>query len=156
MTVWTRLGYTGDMDDNERRLAEGRSRVFKAMAHPTRMHIVSMLGSGSKNVGELTKAVGFDMSTVSKHLSILRSAGVVLDETRGTNVYYSLYCKCIPEFIHCVDEIALREACPRTWHFVAVRESISLFEAGGRDVGELTAAPQRLAILHAAGDEVVP
>jgi len=121
-------GQTGPMDDNELRLAESRARVFKAMAHPTRMHIVSLLSSGSQNVGELTKAVGFDMSTVSKHLSILREAGVVLDETRGRSVYYSLYCKCIPEFIHCVDEIVMHKACPRTWHFVAVREPISMVE----------------------------
>ncbi len=116
------------MDDNELRLAESRARVFKAMAHPTRMCIVSMLSSGPKNVGELTKAVGFDMSTVSKHLSILRGAGGVLDGTRGPSVYYSLYCKCIPEFINCVDEIVLHKACPRTWHFVAVREPINLVE----------------------------
>lgn len=116
------------MDDNEQRLAESRARVFKAMAHPTRMSIVSLLASGPKNVGELTKAVGFDMSTVSKHLSILREAGVALDETRGRSVYYSLYCTCIPEFIHCVDEIVLHKTCPRTWHFVAVREPVSLLE----------------------------
>jgi len=116
------------MDDNEQRLAESRARVFKAMAHPTRMRIVSLLSSGPRSVGELTKAVGFDMSTVSKHLTILREAGVVLDETRGRSVYCSLYCKCIPEFIHCVDEIVLRTACPRTWHFVAVREPVGLLE----------------------------
>jgi ArsR family transcriptional regulator len=116
------------MDDNEQQLVESRARVFKAMAHPARMRIVSMLSSGSKNVGELTKAVGFDMSTVSKHLTILREAGVVLDETRGRSVYYSLYCTCIPEFIHCIDEIVQHKACPRTWHYVAVREPISLVE----------------------------
>ena len=86
--------------------------VFKALAHPSRMHIVSMLSGGPKNVGELTEAVGFDISTVSKHLSVLRAAGVVLDETRGRSVYYSLYCSCIPEFIHCVDDIVSHTSCP--------------------------------------------
>ncbi len=120
--------HTECMDENERRLAESRARVFKAMAHPTRMRIISMLSQGPRNVGELTKAVGFDMSTVSKHLSILREAGVVLDETRGRSVYYSLYCTCIPEFLHCVDEIVLNKVCPRTWHYQAVRKPIRLLE----------------------------
>ncbi len=66
------------------------------------------------------------MPTVSKQLSILREAGVVLDETCGRSVYYSLYRKCIPEFIHCVDEIVMHRACPRTWHYIAVREPVSL------------------------------
>jgi len=100
------------MTESEKRLAGSRARVFKALAHPSRMHIVSMLAEGPKNVGELTAAVGFDISTVSKHLSVLRSAGVVLDQIRGRSVYYSLYCNCIPEFIHCVDDIVNNAGCP--------------------------------------------
>lgn len=106
------------MTEREKRLANSRARVFKALAHPSRMHIVSMLSSGPKNVGELTTAVGFDISTVSKHLSLLRTAGVVVAETRGRWVYYSLFCSCIPEFINCVDEIVRRTPAPKKRHFI--------------------------------------
>lgn len=95
-----------------------RARVFKAMSHPSRMHIVSLLESGPRNVGELTDAIGCDITTVSKHLSIMRSAGIVIDETRGRSVYYSLYCSCIPRFIRCVDEIVSVKAVRAPARFV--------------------------------------
>lgn len=88
-----------------------RARVFKAMGHPSRMLILEALAAGAKNVGELTELVGSDISTVSKHLSMLKHAGVVVDENRGRSVYYSLYCSCIPNFMRCVDELIEYKAC---------------------------------------------
>ncbi|HAE21063.1 MAG TPA: transcriptional regulator [Spirochaetaceae bacterium] len=88
-----------------RHKAAERARVFKAMGHPSRMLILEALASEAKNVGELTELVGSDISTVSKHLTVLKNAGVVVDESRGRSVYYSLYCTCIPQFMRCVDEL---------------------------------------------------
>lgn len=87
------------------RRAIDRATVFKAMGHPSRMLILEALAEGPKNVGELTELVGSDISTVSKHLSVLRGAGVVTDEARGRAVYYSLRCDCICSFVRCVDEL---------------------------------------------------
>lgn len=87
------------------RRAKDRATVFKAMGHPSRMLILESLAEGPKYVGELTELVGSDISTVSKHLSVLRSAGVVTDEARGRAVYYSLRCDCIASFMRCVDEL---------------------------------------------------
>ena len=78
---------------------------MKALAHPTRLFIVEELGRGERCVCELTEMVGADVSTVSKHLALLRSAGVVQDEKRGTQVYYSLRCDCALNFFACVDEV---------------------------------------------------
>lgn len=100
------------MDDDERRLALSRARVFKAMAHPSRMHLIELLHDGPKNVGFLTEAIGSDISTVSKHLGMLRDSGLIRAEQRGKNVYYTLYCPCIPEFVRCVDEVIAHNACP--------------------------------------------
>jgi len=99
------------MDPLDRKAAEGRARVFKALAHPSRMYIVSRLNEAAANVGELAQAVGADISTVSKHLSVLKAAGIVKDVMKGRSVYYELYCPCIPEFLRCVDEVILHNQC---------------------------------------------
>lgn len=78
---------------------------MKALAHPTRLFLVEELSRGERCVCELTEMVGADVSTVSKHLALLRNAGVVQDEKRGTQVFYSLRCSCALNFFQCVDEV---------------------------------------------------
>jgi DNA-binding transcriptional ArsR family regulator len=85
---------------------EARVRVVKAMAHPTRMFIVDELSKrGERCVCELTEMVGDDISTVSKHLSILKSAGIVGHQKRGNQVYYHLRVPCILDFFRCVESV---------------------------------------------------
>ena len=91
------------MNKKARRHYEARARVIKAMAHPSRLLIIDELSQGEKCVNELTKLVGADASTVSKHLSVMKNAGVVADEKRGTMVYYSLRVPCILNFFGCVE-----------------------------------------------------
>ncbi len=50
------------------------------------------------------------MSTVSKHLSVLKSAGIVADEKRGQQVYYRLKMPCVLRFFDCVGEVLARSA----------------------------------------------
>ncbi|UCG37833.1 MAG: winged helix-turn-helix transcriptional regulator [bacterium] len=78
------------------------SQVFKALAHPARLYMVEELSSGERCVCELTAMLDLDTSTVSKHLSVLRNAGVVADEKRGLMVYYSLRMSCVAGFLSCV------------------------------------------------------
>lgn len=89
---------------------ELRSKIFKALGHPSRIVIVDALLGGERCVCELRELVGADMSTVSKHLSVLREAGIVQDEKRGTNVYYSLRMECVRGFLGCVDRFQARVA----------------------------------------------
>lgn len=84
---------------------EMRAQVMKALGHPSRLLIVETLAKGRKCVCELTKLVGSDMSTVSKHLSILKNAGIVNDKKQGTTVYYSLRVPCIVNFFTCVESV---------------------------------------------------
>jgi ArsR family transcriptional regulator len=49
--------------------------------------------------------VGADTSTISKHLSLLKSAGIVSTRRHGTSIYYSLRMPCILKFFTCVDEV---------------------------------------------------
>ena len=84
---------------NEKALSEARARILKALAHPTRVFIVDKLQKQPYCVCELTDMVGLDTSTVSKHLSLLKAAGIVEDRKEGTTVYYSLACECISSFM---------------------------------------------------------
>ena len=78
--------------------------VFKALSNPNRLLIVDALGGGEHCVADLTKMVGLEMSTVSNHLSVLRSVGLVLDERRGTQVFYTLRSSCVLKILDCLDE----------------------------------------------------
>lgn len=84
---------------------QARAKVIKAMAHPTRLFIVDQLAKQEKCVYELTELVGADMSTVSKHLSVLKAAGLVRDEKRGLLVYYSLRVPCILNLFGCIEGV---------------------------------------------------
>ncbi|NHZ46338.1 ArsR/SmtB family transcription factor [Nitratidesulfovibrio liaohensis] len=84
-----------------RRLIEAQAEIFKALGHPSRLLMVEELTRGERCVCELQALVGSDVSTVSKHLSILKGAGVVRDEKRGANVYYSLVLGCVRSFLEC-------------------------------------------------------
>jgi ArsR family transcriptional regulator len=84
---------------------EHRAQVMKALAHPSRLFIVDELSRGERCVCELTEMIGADVSTVSKHLAVLREAGLVLDERRGVQIFYRLRVPCILNFFGCVEAV---------------------------------------------------
>jgi ArsR family transcriptional regulator len=90
-------------DKMKNSLYKSREKIMKAMAHASRLLILDLLSKGEKCVCEIVPAVGVDTSTVSKHLSVLRNAGLIQDEKRGLNVYYRLSCPCVIEYIECIE-----------------------------------------------------
>ncbi len=84
---------------------ETRARVIKAMAHPTRLFLVEELSRGERSVLELTAKVGSDVSTVSRHLAVLKGVELVRTEKRGAQIFYSLRVPCVLEFFGCVDAV---------------------------------------------------
>ena len=61
-------------------------------------------------MADLTSMIGTDISTVSNHLAILRNAGLVIDERRGQQVFYSLGAPCVTKVFGCLEELrAARE-----------------------------------------------
>jgi len=93
------------MDPKIKAKYEARARIIKAMSHPTRLFMVDELSNGERCVCELTEMVGDDISTISKHLSVLKSAGIVTDEKRGTQVFYTLRVPCVLNFFSCVEAV---------------------------------------------------
>lgn len=69
---------------------KARARVLKALAHPARLFVVDELSRGERCVRDLTRLVGTKMSTVSRHLALLKDAGLLEDERRGSQVFYRL------------------------------------------------------------------
>jgi ArsR family transcriptional regulator, arsenate/arsenite/antimonite-responsive transcriptional repressor len=84
---------------------EAWAKIIKAMAHPSRLFIIEELSKHKCCVNELTEMIGADASTVSKHLSVLKNAGLVIDEKRGNSIYYTLRCPCIMGFIGCLEDV---------------------------------------------------
>ena len=84
---------------------ETKAQVMKALAHPTRLFMVEELSRGERCVCELRDMVGADISTISKHLSLLKAAGIVADDKRGLQVFYRLKTPCVLGFFDCVEQV---------------------------------------------------
>ena len=83
-----------------------QAELIKSLAHPTRLLIIKELAGGEKCVCHLRDAAGADISTVSKHLSILKNAGIVRRRKAGTHIFYALACRCTAEFFACVQKMS--------------------------------------------------
>ncbi len=79
--------------------------VMKAMAHPSRLFILEMLKEKEHCVCELQELIHSDMSTVSKHLSVLRNAGIITSRKHNNQVFYRLLCPCVLDAFQCVIEV---------------------------------------------------
>jgi DNA-binding transcriptional ArsR family regulator len=108
------------MDARTQSRFEARARILKALAHPSRLFMVEELSRGERCVCELTEMVGADISTVSKHLSVLKSAGIVAVEKRGMQVYYRLKTPCVLRFFDCIGEVIQNTAQERS-ELVSIR-----------------------------------
>jgi ArsR family transcriptional regulator, arsenate/arsenite/antimonite-responsive transcriptional repressor len=82
---------TVDAPPMKRKAADSLATIFKALADPTRVAIVHRLASAEAVcVCDLTEAFDLSQPTISHHLRILREAGLVEAERRGTWAYYRL------------------------------------------------------------------
>ena len=97
--------HTSPYDYQPSPLIEQQAKIFKALGHPSRLVMVNALRAGTQCVCELQALVGADMSTVSKHLSVLREAGIVTSQKKGTSIYYSLALPCLDTFLQCTGSL---------------------------------------------------
>ncbi len=92
------------MNNDMKKQYENRARIIKAMAHPTRLFIVDQLAKAPQCVCKLTDMIGDDISTVSRHLSVLKNAGIISADKRG-QVFYALRVPCVLNFFSCVETV---------------------------------------------------
>ena len=93
---------------NEKKYVK-RAKVIKALAHPSRLAIIERLETGEACVCELQEIVKSDMSTVSKHLSLMKKAGLLDERKEGLWVYYRLRIPCIIRFFDCIDAVLKKD-----------------------------------------------
>lgn len=85
---------------------DARARLAKALANPARLQMLDALAKIDELcVCELVDLVGLDQTTVSKHLAVLRGAGIVQSRKQGLQVYYQLCTPCIMNFFECADRV---------------------------------------------------
>ncbi len=78
-----------------------KADIFKALAHPTRLYIIHAVKDKSMSVKELTEAVGVDISTMSKHLDILKKHKIIEGQKVKNYIYYKLSIPCVLDFMNC-------------------------------------------------------
>ena len=90
------------VNKNKLFLYEKQAEVAKAMAQPFRIAIIDFLKDGEQCVCDIAKHIGAERSNVSRHLSVMVSAGILEYRKEGLKVIYSLKTPCILGFFECI------------------------------------------------------
>ena len=83
----------------------GVQQTFKALSDPTRREILRLLRDGEMSAGDLSSHFSSTGATISHHLSILRDAGLILDEKRGKYIYYELNLSVLDEILEWISSL---------------------------------------------------
>ena len=83
----------------------GFQQTFKALSAPTRREILRLLRDGEMSAGDLSSHFSSTGATISHHLSILRDAGLILDEKRGKYIYYELNLSVLDEILEWISSL---------------------------------------------------
>lgn len=87
---------------------EKASNILKAIAHPMRMSILSLLEDGKElTVTEIHKNLNIEQSTTSHHLGILKDKGVLQSKRKGKNTFYKLKHDSLNHIVNCVSKCAV-------------------------------------------------
>jgi DNA-binding transcriptional ArsR family regulator len=87
---------------------ERQAEIAKSIAHPLRMAVLDYLKDGPQCVCDIAKVAGSERSNISKHLSIMVSAGVLESQKKGLQVIYKVRTPCVVESVACLTR-CLRE-----------------------------------------------
>lgn len=84
---------------------QGEAGIFKALSHPTRLFILHTLKEQTCSVSELAEMAEIDISTMSKHLDLLKRYNIVNAKKHRNTVYYQLTIPCLFDFMQCAQKI---------------------------------------------------
>ncbi|MHC4511545.1 MAG: ArsR/SmtB family transcription factor [Planctomycetota bacterium] len=91
-------------------LFEKQAEIAKAIAHPLRIAIIDFLEDGEQCVCDIAEHVRSERSNVSRHLSVMVSAGLLESRKDGLKVIYRLRTPCILEFLSCTSRVLKEQA----------------------------------------------
>ncbi len=72
------------------KILEGQASILKALGQPTRLQILELLNNGERCVCEIFPAIHQEQANVSKHLSILKQAGILESRKDGLRILYRI------------------------------------------------------------------
>jgi ArsR family transcriptional regulator len=84
---------------------KAQARLHRALGNEARLMIIHQLRRCEQSAGQLTRAVGLDQSTVSKHLSVLLAAGIVENRKEGNVIFYRLLTPCVLDMFSCTSRV---------------------------------------------------
>ena len=85
--------------------AELRCKIIKAIAHPVRLMIIDLLRNKEESFSNIVKYFSLDKSTISKHIAVLKEAGIVSSKKVQKEVLYKLEIPCVIEFFECSTKV---------------------------------------------------
>ena len=91
-----------------------QAEIVRAVAHPIRIAIVDFLKDGEQCVCDIAEHIGSEQSNVSRHLSVMVSAGVLEHRKEGLWMIYKLKCPCILDFFSCITTVLKQQAKDNT------------------------------------------
>lgn len=87
-----------------------QAEIIKAVSHPVRVAVIDYLAQGEQCVCDIAEYVKSERSNVSRHLSVMVSAGVLESRKDGLQVFYRIKTPCILNFIGCITEVIKQQA----------------------------------------------
>ena len=97
------------MNDHDEKF-HAKAEILKAMAHPSRLKMMDALQIGELCVGDLQQLVGSDLSTVSRHLTVMRAAGLLSCRREGNQIFYELRVPCVMKAFGCLEAVLREDA----------------------------------------------
>ncbi|MFH0985055.1 MAG: metalloregulator ArsR/SmtB family transcription factor [Candidatus Omnitrophota bacterium] len=88
------------------------ANTLRVIAHPDRLRIIEKLKVRKCSVGELVVALGLPQAVVSKHLALLKNAGLLSSEADANFRHYSLTNTHVLDVLNCI-----KKSCPNTYQF---------------------------------------
>jgi ArsR family transcriptional regulator len=110
------------MQDSLRRF---KANIFQALAHPTRIAIMEILGKGELSAGVLIERLGMEQANVSQHLAVLRAKQLVSNRKVGNQVFYSVRDPIVIEVLNLM----------RTYFHAHLKESLAMLNEMDEPVG---------------------
>ncbi len=96
------------MDENQKERLRLKAEVFKAMGHPLRLGLSNSSDRVKCAFCDIVDHVGTEISNVSKHLSVLKKAGILADRRDGLKIMYRLTMPCALDFAGCVESVVIK------------------------------------------------
>ncbi|MHB1700424.1 MAG: ArsR/SmtB family transcription factor [Acidobacteriaceae bacterium] len=103
-----------------------KADIFQALAHPTRIAILELLGEGELSAGALIERLGMEQANVSQHLAVLRAKQIVTNRKAGNQVFYSVRDRIIIEVLQLM----------RTFFHAHLKEAMGMLGEMEKDLAE--------------------